>query len=304
MIHTRQGFGLLPVIAVIALLLSLTSCEKEVKINLNKSPDQLVVQGTIETNLPPYVILTKTIGFFSKVDLGTLQNSFIHGADVTVSDGLKTIKLREYSLDTTGNNTFSIYSVDTANLANLMFGEVGKFYTLTITYEGKTYTSVTKIPAPKAVDTMWFGDPTFRRDNTPDSARQLFANYTDPDTIGNYVRYFTRRNQENFYPSGIFSDEVVNGKVISNIDLYAGYDDSTTENSDSLIYFFPGDEVTLKWCEIDKKVYSFWDSYIYAGNSVGNPFASPINLRTNISNGGLGVWEGYGTVLKTIVVPH
>ena len=289
---------------VLVLTICLLACQKEVHINLASSPSQVVVEGAIETNTPPYVILTSTIGFFSKIDLSTLQNSFLHGAVVTVSDDSTTVTLKEYAIDTGSNNHFYIYSIDTSNLANLMFGRPGKFYKLSITYNGITYTSTTKIPYPKGVDSLWFGAPTFTRDKTPDSAVELFANYTDPDTMGNYVRYFTKRNNELYYPSGIFDDGLVNGKHISNIDLYAGYDDSSNVNADSLIYFYPGDTVTLRWCEIDKGVYDFWNTYQFASNAIGNPFASPINVKSNISNGALGVWCGYGTIFRTLVVPH
>jgi hypothetical protein len=143
----------------------------------------------------------------------------------------------------------------------------------------------------------------------------MFANYTDPDTPGNYVRYFTARNPNphlpmalfagQFLPSGLFSDEVVNGKTVSNIGLLAGYTNTGNDNQnrDSLIYFFPGETVTLKWSEIDKGVYTFWNTMQFAQNAVGNPFASPINVKTNISNGALGIWAGYGSVNITKVVP-
>ena len=283
--------------------LTLVGCEKEVHINLGSSPPQVVVQGAIETGQYPYVFLSSTIGFFSKIDLNTLQNSFIHGATITVSDGTHTNTLIEYSFDTGAGSKFYIYSVDTNNLANAIVGQVEKFYTLTITYNGKTYTSVTKIPNPKPVDSLYFGTPIYKNSKTPDSAKQLYADYTDPDTPGNSVRYFTKRNSEPYYPSDIFNDELVNGKVVNDIALFAGIADSTNANKDSLQYFYPGDTVTLKWCAIDKYVYKFWNSYEYAANSLGNPFASPINLVTNITNGALGIWEGDGSVYKTVVVP-
>ena len=195
-----------------------------------------------------------------------------------------------------------MYTIDTSNLANLMFGEVGKFYKLNIAYNGTTYTSTTKIPNPKGVDSLWFGTPIFANAKTPDSAKQLYANYTDPDTPGNYVRYFTQRNSEPFYPSEIFSDEVVNGKRITNIGLYAGYENVQNVKADSLRYFYKGDTVVLKWCEIDKSVYTFWNTLEYSNNASGNPFASPINVTSNISNGALGVWAGYGSIFTKIVV--
>jgi hypothetical protein len=117
----------------------LTSCEKEVHINLASSPPTVVVQGQIETGYPPLVVLTSTISFFSNIDLNTLQNSFLHDAIVTVRDSAKTITLREYSFDTGANNKFYVYSIDTSKLAtDRMIGAEGQFYTLTVTYSGKT----------------------------------------------------------------------------------------------------------------------------------------------------------------------
>jgi uncharacterized protein DUF4249 len=284
-------------------LLFLASCEKEVHINLGTTSSHLVVQGAIETGLPPYVILTSTIGFFSTVDQTTLQNSFVHNAVIKVACGNKTVNLIEYALDTGMGNKFYVYSVDTANLGNIMLGQVDSFYTLTIISNGQTYTSVTKIPNPKGVDSMWFARPTFVDDKTPDSAMQLFVNYSDPDTIGNYVQYFTQRDGGLFFRSQIFSDELVNGKPVKNLGLFAGFDPTVKANGDSLSYFYPGEKVTLKWAEIDKSVYTFWNTYGFAQSAVGNPFASPINIQSNISNGALGVWEGLGSVLTTRIVP-
>jgi len=281
-----------------------SSCEKEVHINLQSVPPSIVVQGSIETDQPPFVVLTTSMGFFSKIDLGTLQSTFVHDAVVTVSDGTKTVALKEYTVDSSSFK-FSFYSIDITSLTDTMFGRNGKFYTLTVEKDGQTYTARTKIPEPKGIDTMWFDVPQFASDNTPDSARQLFVNYTDADTAGNYVRCFTSRNGDPFYYSANFSDEVINGKTINNIGLAAGYrEDGTDRNTDSLIYFFPGETVTLKWSAVDKSVYNFWNTLDFAKGAVGNPFASPINPESNISNGGLGVWAGYGTIYYTAVVPR
>ncbi|MBX2905975.1 MAG: DUF4249 domain-containing protein [Taibaiella sp.] len=285
------------------------SCEKEVHINLKSSDPQVVVQGQIETGAPPYVILTSTIGFFSKVDLSTYEKSFIHDAVVTVSDGTKTVTLKEYTFDTGASFRFSLYTLDTTNFnpANFLFGENNKTYTLSITHGGRTYTGVTKIPTPQGIDSMWFDEPLFAGNKTPDSALQLFVNYKDPDTPGDNVRYFTQRGNDIFYPSEIFNDEVVNGKQVNKIGLVAGYEetsDKADRNRDSLIYFFPGESVTLKWCAVDKGVYTFFNTLQFARNSVGNPFASPINPTTNMRNGALGVWAGYGVYERTAVVPH
>ena len=285
-------------------MLTLLSCEKEVHISMESSPSKMVVQGGIETGQPPYIFLTSTISFFAKVDLTSLQNSFLHDAEITVSDGSRTVALREYTFDTGGMAKFYIYTIDTASLLNLMLGEPEHFYTLNIKYNGQTYTAITKVPTSAPIDSMWFAEPIFKTAKTPDSAKQLFANFLDPDTPGNYVRYFTKRNNEQFFAGDQFNDEVVNGKPLTNIPLYAGFAPGGEEvNADSLRYFYKGDTVTLKWSSIDKKVYNFWNTFSYARNALGNPFASPINLQGNISNGALGIWGGYGNTESTLVVP-
>jgi hypothetical protein len=295
----------LSLITALIFITTLVSCQKEVHINLGTASSHVVVQGAIETGYPPYVILTSTVSFFSQVDLTTLQNSFIHNATVKVTGGGKTIMLKEYSIDTGINNKVYVWSVDTTNLVlgNIMLGQVDSFYTLTITSNGQTYTSTTKIPSPKGIDSMWFAPPVFHNSKTPANALQMFVNYTDPDTPGNYVQYFTQRDGGLFYRSQIFSDELVNGKLVKNIALFAGFAATEHANGDSLSYFYPGEKVTLKWCEIDKNVYNFWNSLGYASNATGNPFASPINVQTNISNGGVGVWQGLGSTFTTLVVP-
>lgn len=295
--------GLILLMTIVFFLAMNFSCQKEIHINLASSPPQLVVEGAIETGLPPYVFLTTTISFFSTVNLATLQNSYVHNANVTVSDGSNTITLKEYAFDTSGGSKIYVYSIDTSNLSNIIIGEVGKFYKLTVTYNGNTYTSTTKIPNVKGLDSLWFATPVFKDSKTPNNAMQLFANYTDPDTPGNYVRYFTKRNSEPFFPSQLFSDEVVNGKPVPDIGLAAGYEQIQNANGDSLNYFYPGDTVVLKWCEIDRGVYNFWNTYQFANNAIGNPFASPINIQSNVSNGALGIWAGYGSILYTLYVP-
>jgi len=130
----------------------------------------------------------------------------------------------------------------------------------------------------------------------------LFINFRDPDTIGNYAKYFTKRNSEPYFAGGTYSDEVTNAAPV-NFPIFPGYN---TQNPDSgwAKRFFVGDTVTVKWSSIDKGVYTFWETFQYATNVVGNPFASPINVQSNISNGALGVWAGYGSTNTTLIITH
>jgi hypothetical protein len=292
--NTLRITGIAVVVLIIATLLS---CEKEVKIDLESGDPTVVVEGAIETGVPPYVILTKSIGYFSKIDLETIQNSFVHGAEVTVSDGIKTVNLVEYSIDTGLNgNKFSIYTIDTTQSPSAWFvGEVNKTYKLTISYEGKIYEASTKIPAPTTLDSVITAPPPFISEGNKE-AKLIKIFFKDPDSLGNYIRYYTKRNSEPFYPglNSVYSDELINGTNFET-SLAAGEDRSKEQNFDSSGYFYVGDTVILKWCAIDKGSYEFWNTYEFALGTLGSPFASPTRVKTNISNKALGIWAGYGT---------
>lgn len=294
--------------AVLFLLLpTFLSCEKEVHINLNTGEQRLVVEGGIETNLPPIVLLTKSIGYFQDIDLETLQNSSVHGAEVYVSNGEKTVRLKEYSVDT-GNNGYKFYYYSLVDINNpvlppadsLIVGELEKAYKLTIKVDGETYESTTKIPTPTPLDSVLTKIPT--RPGTSDQARDLDIYFQDPDTPGNYIRYYTSRNNEPMYPAlnSVFNDEIINGTYF-NTELPLGEPRSTTKSFDSSGLCYPGDSVTLKWAAIEKNVYDFWNTYEYALSTLGSPFATPIQVKSNISNNALGVWAGYGALYYKLV---
>lgn len=295
-------------VAVLFCILAMfTSCEKEVDINLDTGEQKIVIEGGIETNLPPIVLITRSIGYFQTIDLNTLQNSSVHGAEVYVSDGTKRVRLKEFSVDT-GNNGYKFYYyslVDFTNpvlppLDSLIVGEVEKFYTLTVIVDGKTYESTTKIPTPTPLDSIITKVPD--RPNPDPNSRTLRIFFKDPDTAGNSVRYYTSRNNEPIYPAlnSVYNDEIINGTNFTT-EFPLAEPRSTQKPFDSLGVCYPGDTVRFKWAAIDRNVYNFWNTYEFALGTLGSPFASPIQVKTNISNGALGIWAGYGAIYYTIV---
>ena len=294
-------------VAIILLLciVTLLACEKEVKINIANSPPQLVVEGAIEKDFPPYIILTKSVGYFARIDLATLTNNFVHDAKVTIIDGIDTIKLREYQFDTLNNTRFYFYTLDTTGGlgTNFFIGRTNHTYKLRIESEGKVYESTTRIPDGKAVDSLISEVAASPPKDLP-NAVTLTVFYSDPDTFGNCVRYFTKRNSEPYYPgfNSVYDDQIVNGVKGARIPIAAGFR-RTGQFTDSSGYVFRGDTITLKWSAIDRGVFNFYNTYEYALGTIGNPFSTPINVKSNISNGALGVWAGYGSTTTSIIIP-
>lgn len=291
------------ILSLIIIAVIFSSCEKEVKFKLGDAAQKVVIEGGIENGSFPVVRLSKSIGFFSKIDMQTLSSSFLHDAKIVVSDGTNTVTLKEYELDYNGIKAY-FYSVDTADVPSLSFvGEIGKTYTLSVTYDNKTYESVTKIPGLIPLDSLWAEAPTTFLPDSNMGQMILNAQYTDPDTIGNYARYFTSRNGEPFLAPlySVYDDLIVNGTTVK-IELAAGYNRMDSIDANTYGYFFDGDTVVVKWCSIDKAVFDFWRTLEFSSSSIGNPFGTPVEITTNITNGALGVWSGYGVSYDTLII--
>jgi hypothetical protein len=283
------------------LLLTLVSCDRAIDPKLQDQTPKLVVDAQVEEGQPPIVVLTRSIGYFSSISSSQLTGSFVRNAVITVSDGTKTHQLKEYAFPVT-NGTVYFYTNDPAQPATAFVGEVGKTYALTIQADSKTYTSFTTIPQPtKKVDSIW-SKPAPRPQFGWETV--LWVRATDPPGYGNYIRYFTKRNAQEFLPGyySVYDDQFVDGKTYD-LQVDPGQNkNSPPENRD--LYFAKGDTVTLKFCNIDKATYDFWRTWEYSFAAIGNPFGTPAKVQGNISNGALGAFCGYSVQYKTLIIPQ
>ena len=312
-------------LAVISLPL-LTSCEKDITVDLPKAPEQLVVEGTIEPGKPPFVILTRTQSFFAPTDINSIANMFVSGATVTVTSNGSTWTLDQICSDLLDSSTIVLaaeatgLSVGLLAAANICIytaldpshvGVIGQTYRLDISAEGKTLTSETTIPNPVPLDSVWFKLAL----ETPgdDSLGLAWARITDPDTIGNGYRWAAQRinhraNGEmkdlNYIsPLGsTYNDKYVNGLTfdfneIRGQQFFGGNpEDSNAEQG----FFKVGDTIAVKAMSIGRKEYDFYSTYDANVGALGDLFSTPANVKTNIT-GGLGIWAGRGVYLDTII---
>lgn len=281
-------------------LLAFYSCEKNINFNLKESEPVLTVDAQIENNKAPLVILTRSFSYFEKIDPALLTNSFIRNADVYISNGTLTHKLKEYTILVAPGISAYYYSTDSSSLATSFDGELNKNYTLRIISKGKEYNAVTNIPANvNFPDSLWF---KVAPQNPDTNKRILFMRATDPPGRGNYVRYFTKKNADAFLAGeNVFDDQVIDGTTYD-IQLPQGIDRNNPPKADSNFYK-KGDTVTLKFCAIDRASYTFWNSWEFAYQSIGNPFAQPNKVIGNISNGALGIFIGYAAGYRRLIAP-
>ncbi|MEO1628762.1 MAG: DUF4249 family protein, partial [Bacteroidota bacterium] len=167
-------------LSICALGFFLLSCEKEFIPEVANEPDQIVVEGYIEAgpnSLPPYIILTKTLPFFSAIGRETLNEIFLRDAEVRVEvdgesyefeeicwtelDAIQRELLQQVlgqfgNIDDSVDFEFCLYIDPSFRLQ----GEVGKTYSLRIqTAEGQELRAQTSIPPHVGLDSLRFKVP-------------------------------------------------------------------------------------------------------------------------------------------------
>jgi hypothetical protein len=287
---------------VVTVVLLLSGCEKTVSFDLDDLETVPVVDATIEDGQPPVVILSGSFNYFSAISPEMLLNSFIHNAEVTISNGTVSQKLKEYSRELAQGIRIFYYTSDSSYGTSLLRGELNKSYTLEIKVDGKTLTASTTIPAlAKKIDSLWWKKAPFSEDT---NKVVLMSKVTDPPGYGNYIRYFTSTNQGPFLPAftSAWDDQIIDG-VTYEIEVERGVDRNAEIDMEDYSFFHRGDTVTVKFTNIDKTTYDFWRTMEYSYSSIGNPFSSPTKVLGNVQGGALGYFGGYAVQFKTLIIP-
>lgn len=296
------------------------ACEKEFNPQSTFTQSELVVEGYItegDAALPPYVILTKTVEYSSDFGFNDLGNLFVKDANVRITDGTDTVTLielcasdlnqlplalRQAALQAIGLPNIDYSVTDLCIYVDLLTPigsgldiRPGKSYDLIVeTAEFGRTTATTTIPYPVIADSMSYRDhPNYPAN---DSLVELVVSFQDP--LGpNYYRAFTRRNDEPFYPAStngtrgsVTDDRIFDGRGFS-FGIVRGQGRNDEIDPTSFGYFWRGDTVTFRACNLDYEHFRFWQTREYASTSQG-PFGSYTRIESNIKNG-LGVWGGY-----------
>jgi len=285
-------------------LLFLTACEKNINLSIQNQSPVLVVDASIENGKPPVVVLSSSLNYFSTISPADLAASFVHNANITISNGSVTVQLKEFIATDSAGFKLYYYTANEGNPDSVLEGALNTTYQLHITTEdGKVYTSQTTIPPiAKTLDSLWWKTAP----NNKDTNRcVMFGRFTDPKGLGNYIRYFTKVNSQGYLAglNSVFDDQFTDGSTYD-LQFDMGYDKNTiNKNKDDYGFAHRGDTVTVKFCNIDKASYDFWRTWEFSYQSYNNPFSSPVKVLGNISNGALGAFSGYAAEYKTIIIP-
>ncbi len=249
--------------------LAFSSCQKEIDIDLNSKSPHIVVEAEIsDQSASCKVKLTKTVNFNE-------SNNFpaVSGAVVRISDDI-------------GNSDILTETSPGIYTSSTLQGIQGRTYTVEITSDGKTYTAISKMPAPTSIDTLKVENSFFG------NSRFINAEFQDSAGIENYYRLIQAVNGIPKTTVFITSDYLQDGKTISQTLFYR-------EEEDSLV---TGDSVTVLLQSIDKGVYEYFRTLSELSGG-GGQSTTPANPTSNFTNGALGYFSGYSVRAKTIVIP-
>lgn len=306
---------------IFVLVVFLSSCEKEVKLELPPFEQKIVVDGRIETGMPPIVVLTRSQDLYAPTDFGALQNNFVKNAVITVSNGTTSVLLVEFctndldpallpfiseALGVSPEILTSINFCAYSSFDPAIFGEVGRTYSLNIDVEGQTYKANTTIVDPPVVDSVYF-----KLNGEMENHGFGWLIINDNGAVYNTYYLQMRRIHQNsqgepadnrflsaFGP--VFDDEFFNGLVF---DFGFGNRGSFTDSDipqEFKGYFAVGDTVVVRLAAMDYPVYEFMKIKYVQDSNGGNPFAAPANAQSNIQGGALGVWAGFSPRYDTL----
>ena len=306
-------------IAILSTMIS--SCTKEVLVDIPESEEKLVVDGRIETGEPPVILLTRSNNIYDETSGNLLLESLVSGATVTVSDGSNSVVLDEICSQSLPPGTeeaiASFLNIDPQELEDVnicfysttntaIYGQIGKTYNLEIDFEGEQYNSTTQILQPHILDSLyWKEDP-----DNPDNGYSWMT-LTDP--AGQFDAYFWECRRINLSGDGEPIDDryrttfnpAFDDAFFDGLTFDFAYENPFNFNQETPPeergFYQRGDTVVVKFSKINKPVYEFMEMKYTQLQTGGSPFATPSNLPSNISNGALGVWAGYSPNYDTLI---
>ncbi len=267
----HQSFRLL--FFCLLLLIAASACQKVIDVELNTSPSQLVIEGSITTRTAmPTVTITRSVPY-------TQPNAYptVNGAKVVLTDNSG----RSWLATETSPGKYSLPS---------MRGVPGATYTLRVTVASVTYTASSTMPQPVKLDSLRLKTFTFGGNESS----QVEVHYHDPVDRVNQYQFIVRVNKVQVKSVFAENDRFTNGKDVTSILFYQ------TDVEEEKIR--SGDTVDVEMLCIDEKLFDYWFTLMQQADNGPGGGVTPSNPPSNFDNGALGYFSAHTTETKAIVI--
>ncbi len=254
-----------------------SACEKAIDLKLNDTTPQYVIEGVLTNQAGGCKVLVSQTKNF------TDNNNFngTSGAQVTISNNGTT-----YNVIATAQGVYQ---------NSTLVGIPGQSYRLTVSVNGKVFTSTCTMPQQVMLDSIYLVKDNFgnNADGTP--RKYVTVRYQEPANAKNnyrFVQYIDNRKEKTVF---VEDDEFTNGQQV-NSQLRSNTNDEPERD------IRPGNTVAIEMLNIDASVFKYWFSLNESAGGDGNN-AAPSNPLSNIKGGALGYFSAHTVQRKTLVAP-
>ena len=233
-----------------------TSCEKEIDVDLRSVPPRIQIEAMVKQDQLARVRVSHTLDFNDNSGYPFLKGAIVKISDVNgISETLKQDDSGWY-------------------VAETLKGEIGHTYNMSVTYEGKEYTSTSTMPPLVKLDSL-----TMYKVLAIDYAFPMI-HFTDPKgKVNQYYRclVFINGKQLPDMSELALSTEFMDGSPIHQfLPVFS--------NDKDVDPIQQGDDIMIEFQCLDKGAYEFFKTLGDIENSLANP-------TSNIKGGALGYFS-------------
>lgn len=250
----------------------MSSCVEVINLKHDNTDPILIVDAQITDQPGPYDVKLSTTISFNSNDRSLLVNDAL----VTISDNAG----NEEDLTFTENGIYQ---------TNSFQGVVGRTYSLTIQYNGQTYTAQSTMLPVSEIDTLF-------------SSFQQATNFLDAGYYVSLAAAVSVPNNINYYRWKLYeNDSLYNGRE----DIFVA-DDEYAEGEFEFRFDYPfeiNDQVRIEMYSLNKDALDYYNGFVEVLQSDGGFFSPPpVNAPSNISNGALGLFQANAVSIREITI--
>ena len=280
--HCSKMIGFLAI--KIVLLLLIIGCEDVIEVDLNSTDPKIVIDGNVANDgSMSKVRITKSTDYYNPGIYETIS-----GADVVISDN-------------EGNSGILTEVESGLYQTDLIEGESGRTYNISVEAEGEKYIAESIMPVQIILDSLSLEIAPYPPGDTEEENKRYFLHlyFQDHPDIEDFCRFKIFNEGIQLGGFSIYNDKFTNGNYI---DLRLNLD---AEDNEIEI----GNLLTVELLSIDQYVFDYYltaNSVNASGSGGGGGPSStsvaPANPVTNWSNKALGVFSAYTVSTQSILV--
>ena len=245
-------------------LLFVSSCEREIELNLKTSNSRYVIDGNLSTETgESYVRITKSLNMDD-----TIQYPTISGALVTITDN------RQLKTDTLNESNPGLY------VKYGLTGLEGHSYTLNVKIESEVFTAQSTIPYSFKLDSLVQINPA-------EDYSMNFPGSEPLTTIQILPIYTNSTHTDKYYQFVVLKNKTLLNSVVARSEL------ASKKHSFPVPFFIEAkknDILRIDMQFVDKSVYN----YLFGlGQNLSQFSTTPSNPSSNISNEALGLFNAH-----------